>query len=247
MIPHFEYDGKDSRDFGIYIVSKNVWDKSERNLTFVSVPGRDGDIIIDNGNYSNFRMTLNLRMFAEKLSSIVRDDFGYCLKKAANWLSQKNEYLKYTDSYEPDYYRKACICSGIRINQRTKDIADITITMQCKPFKYRFDGDAVMETTGKTLHIENPEEYTSKPYFKITPTDGATEFRLSVNGNVYAFYRADGYVEIDSEEMNVFKGQVNKNNDFQGDSFPVFVPGDNVVIPVYNVAKMEIVPRWRTL
>ena len=87
---------------------------------------------------------------------------------------------------------------------------------------------------------------------KITPADGTQNFTIAVyksanSYDYYTFYRADEYVEIDSETMNVFKGNINKNNDYAAVSFPEFKPGTNSIAFIGNISSIEIIPRWRTI
>ena len=246
MIHHFNFNGQDSRDYHVYITNKNVYDKAEKDVSFIAIPGRDGDIIFDNGGYKNIDVVLSLRLIVPQIEQETSDFDFYC-NRALNWLTQTSGYYTYYDSYDSDHYRKACIKSGVKLTQVRKDVADFQITLCCKPFRYRFDGDYSIELITNYSQLYNPEQFSSKPYMKITPVDGTTDFSIAVNNITYAFYRADGYVEIDSDTMNVYKGNVNKNNDYAATSFPEFKPGTNSIAFVGNISSIEIIPRWRTL
>lgn len=250
MLHYFNYDGQDSRDYGLYIVSQNAFDKPQRDVSFISVPGHDGDIVIDNGGYKNLKLTLTLRLIAEKVENDINDlQFSYW--KAMNWLQQTATYKRLTLSYDGRYYREACICSGIKAVKKYEDVLDFTVTFSCKPFRKSFEGDKKIIITSNQEFF-NPEMFTSKPYMKIIPADGTQNFTIAVykslyNYDYYTFYQADEYVEIDSESMNVFKGNVNKNSDYAATSFPEFIPGTNTIAFIGNIASIEIIPRWRTL
>lgn len=250
MLHYFNYDGQDSRDYGLYIVSQNAFDKPQRDVSFISVPGHDGDIVIDNGGYKNLKLTLTLRLIAEKIENDI-NDLQLCYWKAMNWLQQTATYKRLTLSYDGRYYREACICSGIKAVKKHEDVLDFTVTFSCKPYRKSFEGDKkIIITAGETFF--NPEAFPSKPYMKITPADGTQNFTIAVyksigNYDYYTFYQADEYVEIDSESMNVFKGNINKNNDYAATSFPELKPGTNSIAFIGNIASIEIIPRWRTL
>ena len=220
MLHYFNYDGQDSRDYGLYIVSQNAFDKPQRDVSFISVPGHDGDIVIDNGGYKNLKLTLMLRLIAEKIENDINDlQFSYW--KAMNWLQQTATYKKLILSYDGRYYREACICSGIKAVKKYEDVLDFTVTFSCKPYRKSFEGDKkIIITAGETFF--NPEAFPSKPYMKIIPADGTQNF-------------------------TVFKGNINKNNDYAATSFPEFKPGTNSIAFIGNIASIEIIPRWRTL
>ena len=252
MLHYFNYDGQDSRDYGLYIVSQNAFDKPQRDVSFISVPGHDGDIVIDNGGYKNLKLTLKLRLFAEKVENNI-NDLAFSYNRALNWLQQTATYHKLIFSYDENYYREACVFSGIKATKRYDDVIDFTVTFSCKPFRKSFEGDKkIIITAAAGATFFNPEMFSSKPYMKIIPADGTQNFTIAIykslyNYDYYTFYQADEYVEIDSESMNVFKGNINKNNDYAATSFPEFKPGTISISFIGNIASIEIIPRWRTL
>ena len=54
----FIYNGRDSRDFNIKIKEINNLSSPQRNIETFTVPGRSGEVVIDNGNFENFILTL---------------------------------------------------------------------------------------------------------------------------------------------------------------------------------------------
>lgn len=261
MVHWFTYNGKDSRDFNVYITKKNAHDKPDRDLSFVPVAGRSGNLIIDNGRYENIDIKLGLRVFAEDYGEVEENDaFFRSYKEVAEWLKQSATYLRYTDSYNPDYFRYACIKTGLSINQRRKDIADFTVTFDCKPHKYRIDGEKNESHTlsaGSYFEIENPENEIALPQMKIY-----TNVTYSANANVshtfkivgsnntertYTVKQINGSCIIDSEMMNVYSGNHNKNKDYVTDDFPVLSPGKNKIYSITNISKIDIIPRWRAI
>ena len=246
MIHHFEYDGQDSREYKVYFLGKKQWKRPERDVTITHIPGRSGDIIFDNGCYKNFDDTIKLRLFASKITGNYENDFYEASRRVKDWLKVDSQYHRLIESYNPDYYRQIRIKS-ITIKQADKDIADITLVINCKPYMRRISGDNVITLLESSQNIVNPDSESSEPYMKITPTNGTTDFSISVNNVTYAFYQADGYVEIDSETMNVYKGTTNKNSDYAATGFPILKSGVNQIAFVGNINKIELVPRWRTL
>ena len=57
---HFVYNGVSSLDMGLRIESKNVFSAPEYDVTFQSIPGRNGDLILPNGRY----LRLSFRQFS---------------------------------------------------------------------------------------------------------------------------------------------------------------------------------------
>lgn len=61
---------------------------------------------------------------------------------------------------------------------------------------------------------------------------------------IWNFTDIIGYIEIDSELMNFYKGTELKNNTVTGDSFPTLSVGDNIISFDGSINKLEIIPRW---
>lgn len=251
MIHSFTYKGRDSREFGLYITNKESYNKPSRNIDFKPVPGRNGAVIIDNGGYENLDVSLSVRLFVPQIATEWDNhDFAYAYNKVTEWICGDAGYYVYTDTYDPDYYRLGCIKSGIKVNQRRKDVADLTFSFSFKPYKYRLYSPKVTITESKA--IQNPEQYDSLPLLRIYTDktyNSAVETRhyFSINNKTYRIDNINSYVDIDCERMDAFKGATNMNKNYKSDNFPVLVAGRNTITPVQNVSKIDITPRWRAI
>lgn len=235
--PYFYFDGLKSLDFGLYIAEKNTYDSPSRDVTFESVPGRNGDLIIDNDRYSNIPIKY-------KTSIIVPKDklwnFNDTVRKIKNWLLLNHGYYVLFDSYDPDYFRYASCNETMNFNQDTKDVGSVEITFNCKPFKYSFEGQKTVTFTDSGI-IRNLQVFPSLPYIKIF---GQGDVTLYVNSEAFNFKNIDEYIEIDSETMNAYKGAQPQNFKMESLDFPKFQHWDNSISWSGNVTKLEIIPRW---
>ena len=81
---HFlTYAGKDSTDFGIYISGAGTFDAPERDTKSISIPGRNGDLTLDNGRYKNIR---------------VEYPIGYARNFKINAEAIRNFFLSFTEA-----------------------------------------------------------------------------------------------------------------------------------------------------
>lgn len=237
MIHWFNYKGKSSDNFGIYIQEKSVFSVPAKDVTYQSVPGRNGDIIIDNGRHKNLELPY-------KVAIISKSRFLYNVDDIKNWLIPDTNYYKLYDSYDLEHYRLATVTQSIPIDQVLRKYGTATLTFNCKPFRYSFVGDNTITLTESDSVIKNREQYNSLPYLRIV---GNGDIILYINNIALYLYDVDEYVEIDSDMMNCFKGTINLNNKMQSDGFPVFDVGKNIISWTGNVEKVEIKPRWRTI
>ena len=245
MINWIEFNGQDSRDFNLYVRTKQTFNRAKRDLSFVSVPGRSGDVIIDNGKYKNIEIEYGLTLDTPQHSIMTHNEnFFYAWDDICKWLSADDTYYKLVDSYDPLYYRKACLIDGLEIEQPHYSIGKFNIKFNCKPYRYRLDGDTTLEIIQKGTTVLNTESHESLPYMKIY---GSGDIYLHVGSGQYNFFNVSGYVEVDSEMMNVYKGLINKSDDYQASNYPTFQTGSNTISWSGNVTKIEIKPRWRTI
>lgn len=234
-LQYITINNKTSLDYGLYVKDKDTFKSPRRDVEYISVPGRNGDLILDNGRYENVEITYDLAFVNDPT-----DDFDDAVKDIKEWLYAPQGYFKLSDSYDSSYYRWASLSSNVDLKQQLNDFGDLSITFNCKPFKYSFigDGKLTLTTSGAVL---NPEVYSSKPYMKIT---GSGACLVVINNVPCAFSSVDEYVEIDSEMMTVYKGSTLKNNTFVSNSFPVLKAGVNTVTLSNTITKLEIIPRW---
>lgn len=238
-LPFFTFKGRRSIDYGLVISKKTVYNSAKRDVTVTSVPGRDGDLIIDNGRYSNVSIGYEMKLipgmtpwsFAE-LAQIIKD-----------WLLPEPGYFELWDTYDPRYYRLGAYVDAVNIEQELNDLGSFSLIFNCKPYRYSLDGQRTIELT-EGGDIYNGESYTAKPYIKVT---GSGSITLTINDTDYELSSVNGYIELDSEMMNAYKGSTNQNANFSGTDFPVFMPGVNSISWSGTVFKVEIIPRWRCL
>lgn len=223
--------------FGIYIQKKNSFDSPERDLNFQSVPGRNGDIIVDNGRYKNISLSYTIAV-------ISKSKFIYSVAELKDWLIPNISYHCLYDSYDTEHYRLAALSGGLAIEQKLFNYGTAKIKFNCKPFRYSFFGDRIVTLTQSGSIIKNREQYSSLPYMCIF---GSGDITVYINDKVFYFYDVDEYVEIDSDMMNCFKNTVNLNSKMQSDDFPILEAGENIISWTGSVSKLEIKPRWRTL
>lgn len=233
-LPYFQFAGVISLNEQLIIQTKNTFAGAARDLTFASVPGRSGDLIIDNKRYKNVTIKYTVAVL-EGLH-----DIREIAHRVKGWLSSEVGYFELTDSYDPDYYRLAAYADAYNLEQELPCLGKSTIQFNCKPFKYRIDGKrpVVLEAAEK---ITNPEFFSSKPYIKIT---GSGNITLTVNNKDFIFQGVEDYIEIDSEIMNAYKGNVLQNSKMFTPTFPELAKGDNVISWTGSVTAVEIVPRW---
>ncbi len=85
MRNYFTFDGKKSSDYGVYISGSHVYDAPERDETKIEIPGRNGELTIDNGRYKNQPL---------KYPAFIIEDFDPNIEGLRNYLMSKRGYFR---------------------------------------------------------------------------------------------------------------------------------------------------------
>ena len=66
MIGYFVFGNRSSRDYALYISGDGTYDAPERDYDEIEIPGRSGNLILDNHRYKNITV---------KYDAFIKDDF----------------------------------------------------------------------------------------------------------------------------------------------------------------------------
>lgn len=235
----FDYDGVNSiTDLHAVVSSKSPFSSPEPDVSMQSVPGRSGDLIIDNGRYKNVDIRYDCAIVSEEPFSRAAQRIRAAL------LARGPGYNVLADSYDADYFRYACIRKAVQIEQSGINDGTMAVTFDCKPYRYSFAGQIELVLTKSGAVVYNYEKSTALPYIKLVGSGAVT---LSVNGVAFPVSDVDEFVEIDSESMNTYKGTENKNATTSALEYPELRPGENIVSWTGSVTAVHILPRWRSL
>lgn len=236
------FNGISSRDVGIEVETFPTYDIPEREYTAVHVPGRNGDVIIDNGTYKNVKRSY--------LVSIATYNVSYHQKMAAvaKWLHTASGYARLDDSYEPDFYRMAYYNSELKIENIFNEAGKATLEFICKPQKFYRDGDIPLTFTS-TGRLYNHTGNIALPLIEVT-TDN-TQGTISVGGvSVTILANSGTSIILNTELQDAYNNQnVNKNPYIvlTDGEFPILSPGINSVTFSGGVQSVKVTPKWWTI
>lgn len=214
-----------------YIWGSGEYSAPERNVEFVSVQGRNGDLVIDHGNYKNI---------SARYSVVIMGDVKKNTDRLKHLLYSQKGYQRLYDSERKGFYRMACFSKGYEMPRNKFGKMDIEFS--CKPFWYDIFGDNKIDITEKTF-ITNKYIVPSRPVIKIY---GTGDCLLIIGEQPINISNLDEYIVIDTEMQEAYKDNVNMNHIV--DNMDVVIPmGKSEVFWVGNIENVEIIPRWVTL
>lgn len=229
------FNNKSSADCRIQVAHPPGYAYPERDYTITHIPGRNGDIIQDNGCYKNVERTYEVSFDAPD------EDFATYANAVSAWLHSTTGYARLEDSYEPNYYRMATYQESNIFENLYNQAGTATIVFECKPQRFLKTGDNII-TIQNSLTIMNPTGFEAYPLFKVTGTSGV----LTVNGNSITFSSIDDFVMLDCELQDAYKENINKNSTISG-TFPVLKTGSNTISWTGDISSVTMKPRWWTI
>lgn len=217
-------------DFNCYVVASNVYGTTARSYERISVPGRNGDLLIDSKTYPNATIEYTVIFMGN-----FREDFP----KLRDELTALVGYQKIVDSNDPDYYRMGYIVGELTPETNPKfSNGRAVIQFNVKPQRYLFDGDVAVEVEDS---LYNP---TSNDSFPIITVSGYGLIWIG-NYSIQIYENEYDSIVIDCETMNATGDGANANSSIRFVSGqPSLNPGSVGIIKDNTITALTITPRW---
>lgn len=147
-----------SSDYGIFISGAGVFNAPKRDVKTFSIPGRNGDFLLDRNRFENITVTYPAHCKAPDLAT-----FREQLSAYRNALASQKGYQRLEDTINGSEYRLGAFVGGFEaepIGYSTS--ATFDLVFDCKPQRYLKIGELpVAIRSGDTL--TNPTLFESKP------------------------------------------------------------------------------------
>lgn len=227
------FNGKSSKDFGVYISGLNTFNAPERDIESISIAGRNGDLTRDNGRYKNLDVTY---------PAFIYDEMDVNIEGLRNFLLSQIGYKRLEDTYHPNEYRMARYKGGFSANVVDwLEAGEFDIVFDCMPQRFLKIGEQPIELTANGS-IFNEYEMTALPLIRAYGTG-----TFSIGGIAIQITTANGYTDIDCDLQEAYKDTMatncNGNIVLTNGKFPELKSGANAVT-ISGITKLEIYPRW---
>ena len=171
----FTFNGISARTYGVYVTDVNVFDSAQRQVEYITIPGRNGQFALDHGRFENVTVVYSCAMGADSDT-----DFADAIQDFRNALASTKGYQRLEDEMNPNEYRMAVFSAGITaptLNQRT---ATFDVEFNCKPQRYLKSGETPKAVSdGDTL--TNPTLFDASPLLEVY---GYGDITLGTGGTV---------------------------------------------------------------
>lgn len=228
------FDGKPLSEFGVYSSGKGTYATPSRSVEYVQVPGRNGNLIIDNGRFENIVVPYD---------SFIVEHLRERFAGLRAFLLSRRGYKRLEDSFQPEEFRLASFSDSINpeLTQLNRE-GTFALNFNCKPQRFLKIGEQEKEFTDDGT-IYNPTLFDAKPLLRVYGTGS-----VSLNGSAVRITDANEYTDIDCDTMNAYKGTENRNQyvEFVNDAITLG-EGENTILLNEDVTRVVITPRWWTI
>ena len=115
----FTINSKTNKDFNFKVKSSNHLLRPKKRLEFISIPGRTGDLILDDNSRENFNLVIEGYIDARETNLKVLCD------SLDNWLNSTTGYQ--TITFDDGTVLKAVLISEIDINEVVKNFGELAL------------------------------------------------------------------------------------------------------------------------
>lgn len=220
------FNDTSTKDFHILVSGYGSFNTPERDITLLDVKGRDGSLAIDNGRFNNVDLTYKCLIYRD-----MKPDYD----AFRAFIATQRGYKRLEDTFHVDEFRMAMIKDAIEANPKGDyEAISFELVFNCKPQRFLKSGEDIIEVVNSGI-IENPTLFDAKPLIRMYGNG-----TIIINGRTMTVTNVNGYIDIDSDLMNAYKGSTNMNNNISGE-FPILNAGENEITCSNRI---EIKPRW---
>lgn len=234
---YFTLAGRSSRDFGILVDSvEGIWDSPERDYESVEVPGRSGELTIDNGRWKNVPGAYNCG---------IGVGFQSNYEEFRAFFASLIGYKRLEDSWHPDEYRMARPRGGLSPELFKNGLTgEFKVPLDAMPQRFLKSGETAISLSSGTRTLTNPTLYPAHPLMTVS---GSGTIQIGNNSMVISAHSGQMIIDLETGDACSATGHVNYNQYLTYSSdIPVLAPGsNNIVIPSGMTATIK--PRWWTL
>lgn len=233
MFDGFVFDGKSTRDFHARVERYPRLGVPSRKFETVQVPGRNGDLHMEQDAFSNYSQSYEIYFHAP----IASPEQAHAVKA---WLMGGKGYRRLEDVYDPAHFRLAAFSGPMDISNWLNKYGRCTVEFDCKPQAFLKSGETVF-TLMDAATIRNPCAFTARPFITVY---GAGSGVLTVGGVEVSILALDGHLSLDCDLQHASKDGQNQNSAVYAPEFPALLPGDNEISWDGGITHIEIIPRW---
>lgn len=231
-----KFNGVGSDTLNIVVETRPDYEMPLKKYERVHIPGRNGDIVIDTGDYDNVNRTYNVAIVGGGLNAPALS------RKLSKWLNQPG-YCRLEDTYQPDVYMLATYEEQISIVNMFDQAGRASITFNRMPQRFLKSGETPIEFHEDNSCIRNPTDRIALPQIKIY---GSGAGSVTIGDHIINISHMGGYIIVDSVKQDVYTDIRNMNGYVTlTNGFPELITDETIPIKFSgDVTRVDITPNW---
>ena len=254
MLNYLTFNNNQSTSYGVYISGSGVYNAPARAYEMVSVPGKNGDLIISNNKYENIEVVYP--------AFCAGSNFKQNLADFRSMLLSVPGYAKLTDTYHTDEFRAAYFADGLTVEAlNTNNGGEFEVLFNCKPQRFLTSGETAVDiASGGT--ITNPTLFAAKPSIFVrgygtltvgndTITIANTYPSIIIDSEIMDCYASGSAPIVNSAIVGAailgssgYTANANASVTFSTGDFPLLQPGTTTITYTNTITAVTIIPRW---
>lgn len=200
------FNDKKSSDFGVWASGSQIFETPAKRVERISVPGRNGDLIIEDGSFENVELTFK--------DCFIPNNFAENFSNFKSFLNRQKGYQRLELSWFPDEYRLATFADSISPTIKNWDgRGKFDITFNCKPQRFLKSGEepiVLMNWTDCSTNKESSTVYYGKSSSSIGIKSG-TGHRIYLQKTDASAQNLTVYVTYwNSQDSGVYQDHVTR-------------------------------------
>ena len=233
----FTYKNKNSKNFGLRVLNEVTFTSPVRDVSLIQVPGRDGDLVRDNGRFNSVIKRMPCRL------EVSDDGIEQAISRVNNWLIDDGRFHEFEWEGDPEFLYRARIHGDVSTARFLSRFGKTMIDFSFHPVKYLKSSLGFRQVSSGD-NVRNEFNIDAKPRLRVL---GNGDVTIHINGRPLVLRGISGGCLIDSESMSI--------TDLEGQypwfermfsPFPVLTSGDNLITFGSNVS-VFIEPRLGAL
>ena len=169
---YFIFNGKKSSDFDVWASGLNIFHSPERRIERIQVPGRNGELLIEDGSFENVEL--------EFKDCFIPNHFSENFTNLSNYLNRQKGYQRLELSWLPDEYRLAAFHGDIEASMKNWDgRGKFDLAFNCKPQRFLKSGEEPItlipvKADGTTTFMTPKYMFPTWSYPEVVPSDAYT-------------------------------------------------------------------------
>lgn len=208
---YFTLNGRSSADWDIVCSSDTAYNAPARDVKAIQVPGRNGELHIDNGRWQNIDLTYN--------DCVIESDFGDKFDDFRAYYARQRGYQRLEDTFHPDEYRLADMTQGIKVKKlgTRYNSGRFDLTFNCKPQRFLKSGEEPItlipiKPDGGVTFVSPKYMFPTWTYPEVVPSDAYTVAVTLLESEYPISYKVRFYMDgdpayVDTTEETLTTGE----------------------------------------